>query len=185
MSPTVTSKQEILKKSRELLQQQGWSAVTIRSVAAACRVSVGSLYNYFDSKEALMAATVESIWCDIFHGAEDVATFQDTLACIAWLYSRMEYGCTAYPGFLTLHSIAFLQQDKADGKQRMQQIWQHMVAGFCSVLSHDPRIRPDAFTPLCTAEAFADLLFSLLLAAFLRQDYDPAPTLELVRRALY
>ena len=50
MNTVVTSKEKILKTSRELIQEQGWSAVSIRSVAAACEVSVGSIYNYFDSK---------------------------------------------------------------------------------------------------------------------------------------
>lgn len=56
MNIVVTSKDEILKTNRELIQKQGWSAVSIRSVAAACGVSVGSIYNYFKSKEALMSA---------------------------------------------------------------------------------------------------------------------------------
>lgn len=67
MNTVVTSKEKILKTSRELIQQQGWSAVSIRSVAAACGVSVGSIYNYFDSKATLVGATVESVWCEIFH----------------------------------------------------------------------------------------------------------------------
>ena len=50
MNTIVTSKEEILKTSREMIRQQGWSAISIRSVAAACGVSVGSIYNYFDSK---------------------------------------------------------------------------------------------------------------------------------------
>ena len=48
MNTVVTSKEDILKTSRKLIQQQGWSAINIRSVAAACGVSVGSIYNYFD-----------------------------------------------------------------------------------------------------------------------------------------
>ena len=62
MNTIVTSKEEILKTSRALIQEQGWSAVSIRSVAAACGVSVGSIYNYFDSKAELVSATVESVW---------------------------------------------------------------------------------------------------------------------------
>ena len=45
MNIVVTSKDEILKTNRELIQKQGWSAVSIRSAAAACGVSVGSIYN--------------------------------------------------------------------------------------------------------------------------------------------
>ena len=78
MNTVVTSREEILKTSRELIQQQGWSAVNIRSVASACGVSVGSIYNYFDSKSALVGATVESVWCEIFHRPEDSTVFQDT-----------------------------------------------------------------------------------------------------------
>ena len=54
MNTVVTSKEEILRASRELIRQKGWDAVNIRSVAAACGVSVGSIYNYFDSKAALV-----------------------------------------------------------------------------------------------------------------------------------
>ena len=58
MNTIVTSKEQILETSRELIRQQGWTAVNIRTVAAACGVSVGSIYNYFDSKSALVSATV-------------------------------------------------------------------------------------------------------------------------------
>ena len=50
VNPVVTSKEEILAASRELIRSQGWQAVNIRSVAAACGVSVGSIYNYYGSK---------------------------------------------------------------------------------------------------------------------------------------
>lgn len=185
MNTVVTSKEQILKTSRELIQQQGWSAVSIRSVAAACGVSVGSIYNYFDSKAALVGATVESVWCEIFHRPEDGAVFQDTQACIIWMYGRMEYGCKQYPGFFTLHSLGFMRDDKADGKRLMQQTWQHILNGLYSVLKRDAKIRTDAFTEQFTAEKFADVLFSLMLSALLRQDYDPAAVLEIVRRTLY
>ena len=35
MNPMATSKEEILKTSRVLIQQNGWEAVNIRAVAAA------------------------------------------------------------------------------------------------------------------------------------------------------
>ncbi len=185
MNTVVTSKEEILKTSRKLIQQQGWSAVNIRSVAAACSVSVGSIYNYFDSKAELVGATVESIWCEIFHCPENEMAFQDTQACIIWMYERMEYGCREYPGFFTLHSLGFMREDKTDGKRLMQQTWRHILSGLCDVLKRDTRVRKDAFTQQFTAEKFADVLFSLMLSALLRQDYDPSAVLEIVRRTLY
>ena len=141
MNTVVTSKEEILKASRELIRQQGWSAVSIRSVAAACGVSVGSIYNYFDSKSALVGAAVESVWCEIFHRPENAAVFQDTQACVTWMYGRMAYGGRQYPGFFTLHSLGFLREERADGKRRMQQTWQHILDGLCAVLRQDAKVR--------------------------------------------
>lgn len=99
MNPMATSKENILQISRKLIQQNGWAGVNIRSVAAACGVSVGCIYNYFESKTDLLSATVESIWSDIFHHPEDEAVFQDTLSCVRWMYKQLEYGCQRYPGF--------------------------------------------------------------------------------------
>ena len=97
MNLNATSKANILKTSRELIQQSGWAGVNIRSVAAACGVSVGCIYNYFASKTELLSATVESIWSDIFHHPEDEVVFQDTLSCVRWMYQQLEDGCQRYP----------------------------------------------------------------------------------------
>ena len=117
MNTIVTSKEEILQTSRELIRQQGWSAVNIRSVAAACGVSVGSIYNYFDSKADLVGATVESVWSEIFHRPSDMSVFQNVESCITWMYERMAYGSEQYPGFFTLHSLGFMRKEKEDGKE--------------------------------------------------------------------
>ena len=92
MNTVITSEFEILKASRKLIQQQGWSAINIRLVAAVCGVSVGSIYNYFDSKAALVEATVKSVWREIFHRSD-----------VRW----HEYQSNAFPSpslFLTNYS---------------------------------------------------------------------------------
>lgn len=185
MNTNTTTREDILKVSRTIAQEQGFESINIRSVASACGVSVGSIYNYFDSKTELVSAVVESIWSDIFHHWEDAFIFQDTEVCVAWIYGRLNYGSTKYPGFFTHHSLSFLQEDKAEGKRLMFKTWQHILHALCSVIKRDAKVRPHAFTEQFTVEKFADILFSLILSAMLRSDYDSAPVLELVRRVLY
>ena len=115
MNPMATSKADILKISRDLIQQNGWAAVNIRAVAAACGVSVGCIYNYFGSKTELVSAAVESIWNDIFHRPEDEAVFQDTLSCIRWMSRQKEYGSQQIPGIFTHHAQGLELQDTDDG----------------------------------------------------------------------
>lgn len=185
MNPMATSKADILKTSRELIQQNGWAAVNIRAVAAACGVSIGCIYNYFGSKTELVSAAVESIWNDIFHHPEDETVFQDTLSCIRWMYRQMEYGCQQYPGFFTHHALGFVRQGTDNGKQQMRQTWQHILDALCNVLRHDAKVRPDAFTEQFTPEQFAGILFSLMLSAVVQQSFDPSAVLEVVRRTIY
>ena len=52
-------------------------------------------------------------------------------------------------------------------------------------MKQDTKIREDAFTEQLTVEQFAQVLFSQILSALLRQDYDPTAVLEIVRRTLY
>lgn len=186
MNTAVTSKEEILKISRELIRREGWSAVNIRSVAAGLRrIGLVPFITILTPRPTLVGAAVESVWEEIFHRPEGRAVFQDTQACIIWLYDRMEYGCKQYPGFFSLHALAFMGEDKSDGRRRMERTRRHILQGLSSVLQRDARVRPDAFSGQLTAEKFADLLFSLMLSALLRQDCDPTAVLEIVRRTLY
>lgn len=185
MNTVVTSKEDILTASRDLILTQGWSALSIRSVANACGVSVGSIYNYFHSKSELMGATTERVWCEIFHRPQDPTVFDDTQSCITWIYERMEYGFQQYPSFFTFHSLGFLGEEQPNGTRLMYQTWSHIRDSLCAVLQRDPKVRPNAFDAAFSSQQFADLLFSLMLAALVRQDYDPSVVLELVRRTLY
>ena len=67
----------------------------------------------------------------------------------------------------------------------MLNIWEHIRLRLSAVAAQDPNLRPGAFGPSFTADQFAGVLFSLMLSALLRRDYDPSPVLEICRRTLY
>ena len=185
MNTVITSKEAILDVSRRLIREQGWSAVSIRNVAAACNVSIGSIYNYFSSKADLTAAAVESIWKDIFHFPDQEADFSDFSDCVNWIYRCMEKGAEQYPGFFTLHSMNFLGDEKPEGQKRMAQSWEHIQNMLLTVLLRDKNIRPEAFHEPLTPQRFTDIIFSLILSALIRQNYDSSAILELIRRTIY
>ena len=185
MKPAATSKEEILAVCRDLIRRQNSAVLNVREVAAACGISIGTVYNYFGSKADLVGAAVESVWYDIFRCDEDQAVFSSTTDCLRWLFARLEYGSHQYPGFFVLHSVSFANAERPGGRQRMEKAWQHIRTMLCAVLERDSRIRPDAFDARFTPEQLADLLFSLLLAAQRRGQYDPTPAVQWVTRTLY
>lgn len=54
MNHLATSKEDILAASRELIKENGWTALSIRAVASRCSVSAGTIYNYYESKADLL-----------------------------------------------------------------------------------------------------------------------------------
>ena len=185
LNKTITSRDDILNVSRDLIRTQGLAAFNIRTVAAACQVSVGSIYNYFESQADLTAAAVESVWHDIFHLSECPDISENFEACISWIFDCLRQGSEKYPGFFTLHSMCFLEEEKSDGKRRMNHAWEHIRARMHTVLMHDKNIRPDAFDEKFTPESFVSIIFSLIVSALLQQNYDCSAVLELIRRTVY
>lgn len=49
-------------EARRQIENNGYSAMTIRSVAKACGVGVGTVYNYYPSKDAMVAAYMVADW---------------------------------------------------------------------------------------------------------------------------
>ncbi len=55
-------REKLVFEARRQVHQQGYAALTIRSVATTCGVGVGTVYNYFASKDALVAAFMLEDW---------------------------------------------------------------------------------------------------------------------------
>ncbi len=185
MNTIVTSKEAILETSRKLIQENGWAAISIRSVAQACNISVGSIYNYFDSKSDLIAATVESVWCDIFHAPDGKASFQQFTECIEWAYESMRRGNETYPGFFSMHSMSFVGEDNASGQELMAKSWKHIQDGFYIVLMRDKKVNPAVFDDVLTPQKLVQIVFSLIISSLLRQDYDCAGIVRMLEQILY
>lgn len=55
-------RENLLKEARKQVTEQGYSAMTIRSVAGACGLGIGTVYNYFPSKDVLVASFMLEDW---------------------------------------------------------------------------------------------------------------------------
>ena len=55
-------KERILLETRKQIEEFGYSKVNIRGIAAACNIGVGTIYNYFESKDVIIANFMLSDW---------------------------------------------------------------------------------------------------------------------------
>ena len=185
MNTIVTSREAILKECRAMVMEHGIQSINMRSVAAACNVAVGSIYNYFPSKVDLINATVEDVWKDIFHMSGKALPFDSFLKCLSWLFDSIQSGCVKYPGFFNFHSLSYAAEDKEKGKQMMERYYGHIQISLQQVLDQDQQVRSDAFDETFTKEMFIELIFTMFTSLLLQNKNDCNALLELVKRCIY
>ena len=71
-------KDRLILEAKHQIEQSGYGAVTIRSIAKSCGVGVGTVYNYFPSKEALIATQLLEDWKGCIITIEAVSSGSET-----------------------------------------------------------------------------------------------------------
>ena len=95
----------LLLEAKRQIAEVGYSATTVRSVAAGCGVAVGTVYNYFSSKDMLIAAFMLEDWLlliDRLRGLDKT----DSRGYLFEIYSSLS-------GFASKHSRLFNDKDAA------------------------------------------------------------------------
>lgn len=79
-------RETILQNTKTILLNQGCEKLTIRSVAAVCHVAVGTVYNYFPSKDILIASVMVEDWEDALEqmrvGCDGAQNCTEGMQCI-------------------------------------------------------------------------------------------------------
>ena len=75
-----------IKEAKQQLIEKGPEALTMRSVASACGIAVGTLYNYFPSKDILIASAMLEDWklalSQMHIGCTRAGSLSEGLRCI-------------------------------------------------------------------------------------------------------
>lgn len=185
MNKTVTSKEDILSVSRELAAEKGIQEINMRSVAARCGVAVGSVYNYFSSKNALMIAVIDSIWNEIMQGIADRQTSSCFTKKVESLFYGVKSGGEKYPLFFSIHSMSIAKSGKEKGRETMNQYFECIKADLLNCLRKDINVKQTFFSKKCTQEDFAAFVFANVLSLLMQGQDSCDVLIELIKGALY
>lgn len=99
--------QRLSEEARRQIVESGYAAMTIRSVAKGCGVGVGTVYNYYPSKESLVAAFMLEDWK---HCIDSIQSCSQT--ALGWepvLWSIYE----SLTQFMERHAVIFRDENAA------------------------------------------------------------------------
>ncbi len=101
------AREMLIAEARKQVIERGYSSVTVRSVAKACGLGIGTVYNYFSSKDMLIASFMAEDWqmCmeSINRCCDDSATPEPVFRCI---YEQLNQ-------FIITHSALFTDNQAA------------------------------------------------------------------------
>lgn len=132
----VQSKNEILEKAVEVVKENGFEQLNIRTLATESAVSIGTIYNYFPSKQDLIAETVEKIWDEVFYH-QSTSEPTSYLESVDWFESCVRLGAKEFPEFLKQHNRAFAKDEKETGSRVMCEYFKKIHQQFVVALKND------------------------------------------------
>ena len=99
MNHRVTSTDLILEKALLIAKREGVDKLSIRKIATSCGIAVGSVYNYYPDKEALVTAMAEVFWNNIFSDQERLYHHGMSFTqFLEWYYSYLHAKMSPYDG---------------------------------------------------------------------------------------
>ena len=186
MNTNKTLHDKILAASKGIVASKGFHAINIRAVASRAEISVGSVYNYFPDKSALLQATVADIWCDVFHRTGQCTALNSFHDCLLWLIVSIDKCSSQYPDFFASHAACFKEtEDIEESREKMSEYLEHIHNGMKLILQKDKKIKANVFSEAFTEDDFIDFVFSNIISGLSGKDKSCSFLLKLTDKLLY
>lgn len=152
MKPHVTTKEEILNQAVAIAKRDGIDKVNIRKLAVACNMAVGSMYNYYPNKEALLTEVSGFFWMELLKDHEKI--FRKGMNFTMFLEQYYSF----IAGRLKHYDTGWVND--CIGKPFEREAY----ALLKSVLEQDTRINPSIWNMELTEDAFCRHVMTNLMA---------------------
>lgn len=184
MNNNVTSKKILISHCKEIVKDSGLKYLSIRNLSEKSGVSIGAIYNYFESKEQLITETIGEIWNELFHFSKESYDQTSFTECLSALVDSVQEGKKTYPFFFSSDALTLSINYSTVNNHLDYNYWSHIKSELGVILSKDKKISPDTFDENLTIEMFVDYIFVLLLQTIMNK-IEKESLIKFVSNSIY
>lgn len=168
--------------------EHGLSSLSIRTIAKECSVSVGSIYNYFPDKAALVTEVILKFWTTIAFSEETrtCLNYREGESLIAFcerLYSTMKHALEQFRNNWLGEVSSLDARTRQKGRQAENACFEHIYHSLEKVIVADKSINQQKLSAIGTAQLACFIWQSIYQA--IRNNDDCSTLLKLLKFALY
>lgn len=164
---TVITKEQVLDAAYAIAIEEGIGALSIRAVARACDVAVGTVYHSYPTKSDLVNDVIARFWRDAFANVmrSDGACDDDFITFCHMLGEELSQALERFRSDFLADLTVMDACDLAAARQREAASFAHVRQGLRMALERDRTIDRDRLTGPLAPEQLCDLVWETLLAA--------------------
>lgn len=136
---------QLLAEAKKQILERGYAETTVRSVASACGLGVGTVYNYFESKEMMIATFVYEDWKKHLYEMQNLPCNDPKTLLKGIYYSLMSFAEENEKLFSDVDAVKLVSVGSASRHKRLRE----QIAGFV--------------LPICDANFCAEFIAEALI----------------------
>lgn len=182
----VINKQQILDTAFELASIKGLSGLSVREVARACGISVGTMYNSYPTKGELVNDVVGRFWSEaLSEHMRDATSGGDFIEFCRDLATQLDHTLKRFQNDWLSEIAALDTHDLVSAREREESCFVHVRRGLVVALQEDTSIDRSRLTGPLTPEALCAFVWDSMLSSIKRGDDSCETLFELLKRTLY
>lgn len=186
MAASRITREQIFTAAKNIANREGLKKVTIRSVAAECGVSIGSVYNHYETKGELVFEVARDYWQSIFDREQlDKLPREDFCEFVGALYGVIAGRLSGFMRQWISVMSGFSEEDKSLGKATEAEIFSGVKLLLATAMTNDAKINSEIWQNDFNKEEMLDFIFSNMLNLMRRGAKDCEFLTRVLRRVLY
>lgn len=162
----------ILDTAKRILDETGYDGLTMRNISKECGIGLGTVYNYFPDKKAIIYNLMEEFWNDYLVVVDNIdSKEEDIYTKFKLMYNELENFVNLFMEMLSRINSDRIKNSKQEGLERKKLFTEKLIQKVETMLiNHFPSSIVEK-TEACDIAKF--IILNMVMISHMKEfDYD-------------